>query len=63
MDRFRHTHGRRDFLKFLAAFGATAGVCPRLDAAGPAYDPAAVFDLTVSEIEFRRNAAGRMLMA
>lgn len=63
MDRFRHTHGRRDFLKSLAAFGATAGVYPRLDAARPAYDPSAVFDLTITDIEFRRNAAGRMLMA
>ena len=34
-----------------------------LDARGPAYDPAASFELTVSEVEFRRNAAGRMLMA
>jgi len=63
MDRFRHTHGRRDFLKSLAAFGAATGVYPRLDAARPAYDPAAVFDLTITDIEFRRNAAGRMLMA
>jgi acetyl esterase/lipase len=63
MDRFRDTHGRRDFLKSLAAFGATAGLYPRLDAARPAYDPAAVFDLTITDIEFRRNAAGRMLMA
>ena len=29
----------------------------------PAYDPAACFDLAVSEVEFRRNSAGRMLMA
>src|SRR6266581_1172725 len=29
----------------------------------PAYDPAARFDLAVSEVEFRRNSAGRMLMA
>ena len=28
-----------------------------------AYDPAANFDLTVSEVEMRRNSAGRMLMA
>jgi len=27
------------------------------------YDPAAKFEITVSEVEFRRNAAGRMLMA
>jgi acetyl esterase len=31
--------------------------------AGPAYDPDARFDLVVSEVELRRNAAGRMLMA
>jgi acetyl esterase/lipase len=31
--------------------------------AAPAYDPAAKFDLAVSEVEFRRNSAGRMLMA
>jgi acetyl esterase len=29
----------------------------------PAYDPGAKFDLTVSEVELRRNGAGRMLMA
>src|SRR5260221_5535138 len=29
----------------------------------PAYNPAARFDLAVSEVEFRRNSAGRMLMA
>jgi acetyl esterase len=32
-------------------------------AAAAAYDPNAKFDVTVSEIELRRNAAGRMLMA
>ena len=32
-------------------------------AAAPAYDPDARFDLVVSEVELRRNAAGRMLMA
>jgi acetyl esterase len=31
--------------------------------ATPAYDPDARFDLVVSEVELRRNAAGRMLMA
>src|SRR6202045_4594135 len=31
--------------------------------AAPAYDPAAKFELKVSEVEFRRNSAGRMLMA
>src|SRR6516165_3203808 len=32
-------------------------------AGAPAYGPAARFDLAVSEVEFRRNSAGRMLMA
>src|SRR4029077_914022 len=32
-------------------------------AAAPTYDPAARFDLAISEVEFRRNSAGRMLMA
>lgn len=27
------------------------------------YDPAATFDITVTDVEFRRNASGRMLMA
>jgi acetyl esterase len=30
---------------------------------GPAYDPAARFDLAVSDVELRRNSAGRLLMA
>jgi acetyl esterase len=61
---------RRDVLKLTAAAGATALPAARAmvpgtaHAAGaPAYDPAAKFDLTVSEVEFRRNNAGRMLMA
>jgi acetyl esterase/lipase len=32
-------------------------------AAAPAYDPTAKFGVTVSEVEFRRNRTGRMLMA
>src|SRR6202050_1640173 len=32
-------------------------------AGAPAYDPGAKFDLAVSEVELRRNSAGRMLMA
>jgi acetyl esterase/lipase len=32
-------------------------------AGAPAYDPGAKFDLAVSEVELRRNGAGRMLMA
>src|SRR5580698_6237996 len=32
-------------------------------AGAPAYDPGAKFDLSVSEVEYRRNNAGRVLMA
>ena len=65
-------HGRRDFLKTIGMLG-TAGLpsMTRLEldrvvpagATSPAYDPAATFAVTVSEVEFRRNQAGRMLMA
>jgi acetyl esterase/lipase len=61
---------RRDVLKRMAAAGALALPAAHAlrpgaaEAAGaPAYDPGARFDLAVSEVEFRRNAAGRMLMA
>jgi acetyl esterase len=62
----KNSFGRRDFLKkmtVLTAAGvpAVAGLASR--SAHAAYDPAAKFDLKVSEVEFRRNAAGRMLMA
>src|SRR5262245_24987031 len=59
---------RRDVLKLMAA-GAVAAPAARAiwpsagSAAGLAYNPAAKFDLTVSEVEYRRNAAGRALMA
>ena len=56
--------GRRIFLKRMTALGA-AGV-PFVTGSRPAfaaYHPAAKFDLKVSEVEFRRNSAGRMLMA
>jgi acetyl esterase len=64
------TSARRDVLKRMAAAGAVG-----LPAAGsfwqtaahaagvPAYDPSARFDIAVSEVELRRNAAGRILMA
>jgi len=57
---------RRDVLNLMAAAGATsfAGTSNSAHAAGtPVYDPAARFDLAVSEVEFRRNSAGRRLMA
>ena len=54
---------RRDVLKGMAAASAL-GLPAAAHAAGPpAYDPNARFDLVVSEVEMRRNAAGRMLMA
>ncbi len=60
---------RRDLLKGAAATVAAvpAGSATAQNAAhaagAPAYDPHAQFELTVSEVELRRNAAGRMLMA
>jgi acetyl esterase/lipase len=73
----KHLPGRRDFLmtalsatglpvvaralrpgELYAADGAAAESRAR-----PAYDPAAKFDITMSEVELRRNSAGRMLMA
>jgi acetyl esterase len=59
---------RRDVVKLMAA-GAMAVPAARAllpaaaSAAAPAYNPAATFDLDVKEVELRRNAAGRMLMA
>src|ERR1700757_5171695 len=54
----------------MAAAGATGLSAARAVVAGPphaagasAYNPAAHFDLAISEVEFRRNSAGRMLMA
>src|ERR671913_548932 len=67
--------GRRDFLKTMTALGAASipAVVPGLGhrwlyAAGASsaritYNPAAKFEVKVSEVEFRRNVAGRMLMA
>ena len=64
------TSARRDVLKLMAASGAigvpaTRAIWPgTAHAAGaPAYDPNARFDLEISEVEVRRNTAGRMLMA
>ena len=64
-----HTLERRHFLKMTAigAAGASVFGSHLVSAAAAtvktAYDPAAHFELTVSEIEMRRNSAGRMLMA
>jgi acetyl esterase/lipase len=66
----KNTFARRDVLKLTAAAGAMALPAARTlqpgaaHAAGaPAYNPAGRFDLAVSEVELRRNSAGRMLMA
>ena len=50
---------RRDFMKGMSFFTVAAGV--KLAAAS--YNPAAKFDVKVSEVEFRRTKAGRELMA
>ncbi len=68
--------GRRRFLKQIAAAAASLPVslsADRVMASGrsgraastvrPHYDPAATFELDVTEVELRRNAAGRTLMA
>jgi acetyl esterase len=67
--------GRRGFVKIaLAAAGLpvvstlVSGVAHSKDLSGgpamkTAYDPAAKFDLKVTEVEFRRAVSGRMLMA
>ena len=62
----KHSLGRRVFLKKMTALSAAsvpvvAGLAPR--PAHAAYDPAARFELKVSEVEFRHTAAGRQLMA
>jgi acetyl esterase len=55
--------GRRAFLAKMTALAAVGlpGIVPA--DATPAYDPTARFEITVSEVEFRRTAAGRTLMA
>src|SRR5438093_3746077 len=70
--------GRRDFLMTMTALGIVGLPVVRRDATSrfvrafdpaagattaTAYDPGAKFEITVSEVEFRRNSAGRMLMA
>ena len=60
-----HRSGRREFLQTLTALGVVGLPAAAWTAASAAttYDPAARFDITVSEVEFRRTAAGRTLMA
>ena len=54
---------RRSFLKAIAAVGVAGVAGLRPSAAGAAYDPKAKFELKVFEVEFRRTARGRQLMA
>src|SRR5262245_13065611 len=52
--------GRRQFLVTVAG----AALLPRfVSASAPSYDPHAKFAIGVSEVDFRKNAAGRMLKA
>ena len=61
------TFDRRDTLRLMAAVGAASipatTMMPSAADAAAAYDPAGKFDLDVSDVEFRRNSKGRMLMA
>jgi acetyl esterase/lipase len=68
-----HARGRRDFLKAVSVgvgglpliwstMPPWIGAMP-VGAASSSYDPHATFELTVSEVEYRRNTGGRSLMA
>lgn len=65
----RHLTERRDFVKGMTTLGAIATIVPALKprfgyaADSPEYDPSARFELDVKDVEFRRNEAGRQLMA
>ena len=55
-------HARRTFLKEMTALAAL-GVPGIAAAKANSYDPAARYDLKVTEVPFRKNAQGRELMA
>jgi acetyl esterase len=55
-------HARRTFLKEMTALAAI-GVPGIASAKGKGYDPAAHFEIKVSEVPFRKNGRGRQLMA
>jgi acetyl esterase len=59
----KYAPGRRDFLMKMTAIGATALPFTARVLARVAYDPAGKFEVAVTEVEMRRNAAGRMLSA
>ena len=50
---------RRDFIRGMSLLSVAAGVKP----AAASYNPAAKFNVKVSEVEYRRTKAGRHLMA
>jgi acetyl esterase/lipase len=59
-----HGYNRRAFLKAVAIAGAVGVPRSAVIASGPGrYDPAAAFDVSAHDVEFRRNSAGRTLMA
>src|SRR5690349_6059614 len=51
--------GRRDFLAGMSLLGMAAG----FKSPSATYNPGAKFELNVTEVEYRRTAAGRSLMA
>jgi len=59
------SNGRRNFVKSMSVLGASAAIAPLLRPriASAAYDPAARYPLEVTDVEFRRNSAGRELLA
>ena len=55
---------RRDFVKQIGALSVAAAALPAaVMAASKSYDPAAKFDVKTTDVPFRRNSAGRQLMA
>lgn len=54
---------RREVVGLMATASVASLSGIAMAAGAPAYDPGALFDVEVSEVELRRNSAGRMLMA
>jgi acetyl esterase/lipase len=58
-----HAVTRRDLLRAMAVTPVLSFAKPSAPRLAAAYDPSTHRDITVSEVEFRRNSAGRVLMA
>jgi len=64
-----HARERRDFLRAMAVGAGALPLLSSVDvwsvlaASMPTYDPSAKFDLSVTELEYRKTAAGRSLKA